>query len=159
MVNLDTLEHSWEGYLPEELERLVSVSASVAAWAAAEKYAIGLLANGAYPNADRPIRMPPSRSKDALTRILEALAVVQPLTTGDLASGIRKESGRLPLGSTIVLVASLLPEDLAASMSRLAEEGYHVAIIATSDRITEDLVPGVTVYHVGRAFEGIEVPA
>ena len=46
LVNIDTMEHSWEGYLKEELERIVSVTASLAAWAAGARYSVGILANG-----------------------------------------------------------------------------------------------------------------
>ncbi|MGE5596308.1 MAG: DUF58 domain-containing protein, partial [Hyphomicrobiales bacterium] len=112
-LNIDTLEHAWEGYLKDELERAVSTAASVAVWAAGQRYAVGLLANGSFPDADRPIRLAPSRARDQLTRVLEALAVIQPLTMGDLAGAIMRESARIPAGSTIVVVAALVPEPLA----------------------------------------------
>ncbi len=152
LVNIDTMEHSWEGYLKDELERIVSVSASLAAWAAGTRHAVGLLANGAFPDADRPIRLPPSRSRDQLTRILEALAVIQPLTLGDLASAIRRESGKLPAGSTLVVVASLMPESLAGVLARLRDEGHHVFVIATSTRVREKVPPGIGVREVGGVF-------
>lgn len=154
LVNVDTMEHSWEGYLKEELERIVTVTASLAAWAAGARYAVGLLANGAFPDADRPIRLPPSRSRDQLTRILEALAVIQPLTLGDLAGAIRKESGRMPAGSTLVVVASLMPEALAGVLARLHDEGHHIFVVATSGRVTEAVPPGIGVREVRGAFAG-----
>ena len=153
MVNIDTMEHSWEGYLKEELERIVSVTASLAAWAAGARYAVGLLANGAFPDADRPIRLPPSRSRDQLTRILEALAVIQPLTMGDLAGAIRKESGRMPAGSTLVVVASLMPEPLAGVLARFHDEGHHIFVIATSSRVRDAVPAGIGVREVRGAFD------
>ncbi len=153
MVNIDTMEHSWEGYLKDELERIVSVTASLAAWAAGARYAVGLLANGAFPDADRPIRLPPSRSRDQLTRILEALAVIQPLTMGDLAGAIQRESGKLPAGSTLVVVASLMPEPLAGVIARLRDEGHHLFVIATSPRVRDRVPPGIGMREIGGAFE------
>jgi uncharacterized protein (DUF58 family) len=153
LLNIDTMEHSWEGYLKDELERAVSVAASVAVWAAEQRYAVGLLANGAYPDADRPIRVPPSRSREQITRILEALAVVQPLTLGDLAAAIRKESGRIPAGSTLVVVASLLPPALAGVLARLHAEGNKVHVLATSRRAEPDVPAGIPVRLVAQAFE------
>src|SRR6185503_13487536 len=126
MVNIDTMLHAWEGYLRDDLERTVSVAASLAVWAAGARYAVGLLANGAFPDADRPIRLAPSRSRDQLARLLEALAVIQPLTMGDLAGAIRRESGRMPAGSTIVVVAALMPDALAGALARLQDEGHKV---------------------------------
>lgn len=153
LVNIDTMEHSWEGYLKEELERIVSVSASVAAWAAGARYAVGILANGAFPDADRPIRLPPSRSRDQITKILEALAVIQPLTMGDLAGAIQRESGKLPAGSTLVVIASLLPPPLAGVIARLRGEGHHVFVVATSGRVRENLPDGIPMREVSGAFE------
>ncbi len=156
VLNIDTMAHAWEGYLKDELERAISVTASIAVWAAGQRFSVGLLANGAYPDADRPIRLPPSRSRDQITRILEALAVVQPLTMGELAGTIRRESSRIPAGSTIVVIASLLPPALADVIARLAEGGHRVHVIATSDRVTPSQVPGIPFQHVGRAFARAE---
>ena len=130
----------------------MSVAASLAVWAAGARYAVGLLANGAFPDADRPIRLRPSRSRDQLARVLEALAVIQPLTMGDLATAIQRESGRIPAGSTIVVVASLIPGELAATLSRLRAEGNHVFVVAVSDRAAEAVPAGIAVHRLASAF-------
>ncbi len=152
MLNIDTMPHAWEGYLKDELERAVSTAASIAVWAAGARFAVGLLANGSFPDADRPIRLAPSRSRDQLTRVLEALAVIQPLTMGDLAGAIQRESGRLPAGSTVVVVASLIPEPLAGAITRLQDEGNRVYIVATSPRAAQSAPPGVPVHSLGSRF-------
>ncbi len=156
LVNIDTLAHAWEGYLKDDLERTISTAASVAVWAAGRRYSVGILANGSFPDADRPIRLPPSRSRDQLTRVLEALAVIQPLTMGDLATAIHKESGKIPSGSTVVLIASFIPPELAAVVNRLAVEGHRVSALVTSDRADTSLLFGVPVHTVGRAFSRAE---
>jgi uncharacterized protein (DUF58 family) len=153
MVNIDTMEHVWEGYLRDELEMIASVSASVAVWAGGARYAVGLLANGAFPDADRPIRIAPSRSNDQVARVLEALAVIQPLTMGDLAGAIARESGRLPAGSTIVVVAAMVPAALAATLERLQSEGHKVFVIAVSDRARDATPRTVPVHRIKGAFE------
>lgn len=157
LLNIDTLEHSWEGYLKDDLERNVSMAASLAVWATDQRYAVGLLANGSLPNSDRPIRLAPSRARSQLTRILETLAVVQPLTMGDLASRLRRESGRLPLGSTLVLAVAYVPDELAEVMRRLQHEGYRVAVVVTSERVDLDKLHGLPVHIAGRRFEASEV--
>lgn len=157
LVNIDTMEHAWEGYLRDELERIVSVSASLCVWAAGARYAVGLLANGAFPEADRPMRLPPSRSRDQVSRLLEALAVIQPLTMGDLAGAIHRESGKLPQGSTLVVVASLMPPPLAGVLARLHDEGHNVFVIATSDRVRESVPAGIGMREVGGVFQRAEV--
>jgi uncharacterized protein (DUF58 family) len=97
--------------------------------------------------------LPPSRSRDQLSRILEALAVIQPLTMGDLAGAIQREGGKLPTGSTLVVIASLMPDPLAGVLARLRDEGHHVFVVATSDRVKEQLPPGIGYKEVSAAFE------
>lgn len=153
ILNIDTMEHAWEGYLKEDLERTVSTAASVAVWAAGARYSVGLLANGSFPNSDRPIRLAPSRSPEQLARVLEALAVIQPLTMGDLAGTVLRESSRLPAGSTLVVVASLIPESLAGVIVRMHDEGHRVFVVATSERALGVLPRQIPVQPLGRAFE------
>ncbi|MBI2767390.1 MAG: DUF58 domain-containing protein [Chloroflexi bacterium] len=159
VLNIDTMAHSWEGYLKDELEKLVSVAASISVWAAGQRYGVGLLANGSFPNADRPIKLAPSRARDQLTRVLEALAVIQPLTLGDLAGALERESGRLPAGSTIVAVAALAPEPLAAVLARLHSEGHRVYVIATTDKVAPAIPRGIAVYEIGGAAAWAAAPA
>lgn len=159
LLNIDTMEHAWEGYLSDELERLVSVTASLATWATGARYAVGMLANGSYPDADRPIRIAPSRSREQLVRLLEALAVVQPLTMGDLAGAIRRESGRFETGSTLVVIAALIPDPLAAVIGRLAAEGHIVHVVAVSERAAAAVPPGAAVHRLGGRFQREEVLA
>lgn len=159
LLNIDTLAHSWEGYLKDDLERTVSVAASLALWGMERRYAVGLLANGAVPNSDRPIRLAPSRARSQLPRLLEALAVVQPLTMGDLAAHLRREAGRLPLGSTLALVAALVPDELAEELRRLRDGGHRVAAVVTSDRVDPATLAGLPVRVAGREFAEREVIA
>lgn len=156
LLNVDTLEHAWEGYLSEELERLVSTAASVATWAAGARYAVGLIANGAYPDADRPIRLPPSRARDQLVLVLEALAVIQPLTMGDLAGALRREASRIAAGSTLVAVAALVPRALEEALARLAADGHTVYLLATTDRAAQASIPGARVVRTSGAFQPAE---
>jgi hypothetical protein len=91
--------------------------------------------------------------------VLEALAVIQPLTMGDLASSIERESGRMPAGSTIVVVAALLPEPLVAVLSRLRSEGNHVFVVACTDRAAQAVPAGIGVQRVRGPWERTEAAA
>ena len=56
-LNIPTFEQVWQGSDPVLLERGVSVAASLARWAFESGSAVGLLANGSFPDADRTIRI------------------------------------------------------------------------------------------------------
>jgi hypothetical protein len=82
--------------------------------------------------------------------------MIQPLTLTDLAGVIHREMGKIPAGSTLIVVASLIPESLAAAVRRLQDEGHRVYVIGTSDRVDVSLLDGVPYQSVGRAFARID---
>ncbi len=132
-LNVHTLEHAWEGYLPELLEHLLSVAGSVARHGFDAGYAVGLFANGAYPTSDRPMRVPVGRRSDQLMRILEALAVIGPLTLTPLEKVLNREAQAFPYGATLVCVTARMDEPLAASLRRIAEAGHAVVVLSLAD--------------------------
>jgi uncharacterized protein (DUF58 family) len=138
-LNITTMERSWEGYVPLLLERGVSVAASVARDAAERGEAVGLVANGAFPDSDRPIRIGASNAPDQLLRVLEALATIAPFTTVSLASELESRTHTLPVGATVVVVAALMPPDLLATLQRLRSEGHSVHVVRTSDASWDSL--------------------
>jgi uncharacterized protein (DUF58 family) len=157
-VNVHTMAASWQGFQPEMLERLLSASASVARHAFESGYAIGLVANGSYPQSDRPMRVPVGRSSDQLGRVLEALAVVHPLTMASLDSVIDTEAARFPYGATLVCVSSIMDEALAGSLLRVARAGHTVTVVSLAEREDEfdEMLPGIRVYNIARAMHSLE---
>jgi len=134
-LNVGVFEHSWQGTDPVLFERGVSVAASVARWAAEANLTVGLIANGAFPGQGRPIRIGVGQHPDRLNRILEALAAVSAFTMSSLARELEGVlTGALPAGSTVVVVAAVIPEELAATLLRLRAGGHHVHVVKTSER-------------------------
>ncbi len=134
-LNVGTFQHSWQGTDPVLLERGVSVAASVARWAAEADLAVGLIANGAFPGQGRPIRIGVGQHPDRLNRILEALAAVSAFTMSSLARELEGAStGALPAGSTVVVIAAVMPDELAATLLRLRGDGHYVHVVKTSER-------------------------
>ena len=131
-LNISTMEHSWQGHDPVLLERNVTVAASLARWAFESHHALGLIANGSFPDADRPIRIGAGHSPDQLVRVLEALAVISAFATGDLAAELERRERALPGGATVLVITSLLSPELAAVLHRLRSEGYAVHVVKTS---------------------------
>jgi uncharacterized protein (DUF58 family) len=159
-LNVDTLEHSWLGYIPELLEASIIVAASVARWAYDARYAVGLLASGSLPGSDRPINIAPGRAPDQLARILEALGGIGPMTVTPLGAVLERESRRLPLGSTLAIVTGLMVDPLAAVLRRLHDSGQQVVVLAMVDDDWTELLGEVQVKRVGRlAFVAREGPA
>ena len=60
-LNVATLERHWLGYIPELMERAVSVAGSLAQVCAEARLPVGLIANGVLPGSDQPLRLLPGR--------------------------------------------------------------------------------------------------
>ncbi|MFN8583857.1 MAG: DUF58 domain-containing protein [Dehalococcoidia bacterium] len=131
-LNISTMDQSWLGFDPLLLERNVVVAASIARWAFEEHAALGLIANGSFPDADRAIRIGAGSRSDQLVRVLEALAMIAPFTISRLALELERPGHALPAGATLIVVASLMPPDLAATLRRLRGEGHVVHVVKTS---------------------------
>lgn len=133
LLNVCTLEHHWQGFLPDLFEQTISVAGSIATWAAGQKYKVGLVANGCMPLSDQPIRVPPGRSPGQLGAILEALAAVTSFATMSIQELLRRESPRLPWGATLVVVTAIVTDDLAAAILRLRDAGRRMALVSLAE--------------------------
>lgn len=131
-LNIPTFEQQWQGSDPLLLERGISLAASLARAAYEEGSAVGLIANGSFPDADRPIRIGASNHPQQLNRVLEALAMVTAFTTSRMSRELEDHRHALPAGATVVLVAAVMNEDLAASLQRLRGAGHFVHVVKTS---------------------------
>lgn len=146
-LNVATMRRHWMGFNPKQLERAVSVAASVANFGVEQKWAVGLYVNGSVPRSDQPIRVPPGRSPDQLSHILEALAATTEFATGSIEKLMNRESPRLPWAATLVLVTAHVTEEMAAIILRLKEAGRRVALISLAEE-TPPALPDILVYHI-----------
>jgi hypothetical protein len=143
--------------------RVYGVDVEVKAVAARGDHVVDFARRHRIPNACRSFRelIADGELGEALLggrqELLAALAVIQPLTMGDLAGAIQRESGKLPQGSTLVVVCSLMPPPLAGVLARLHDEGHHIFVIATSGRVREAMPPGIGMREVGGVFQRAEV--
>jgi len=158
-VNVNTLAHSWQRYVPETLERVLSVAASVARFGFESGYAIGLVANGAYPTSDRPMRIPVGRAPDQLMRVLEALAVIGPLTMTSLPMVVDREAQVFPFGATLACVTARMDEALAASLTRIRGAGHSVTVLSLADGDLEIELQRIPVINLSNAMRSLEARA
>jgi len=146
-LNVATFAHPWQGVRPELLEHAIVVAASLANYAVEREYVIGLVANGAMPHADQPLKVLPGRSPDQLARILEVLAGVTPFVTTSIERLLRDESPGLPWGATLVVVTAVVTDELRATLTRLREAGRRLVLVGVDYELPQPL-PGVLCHHV-----------
>jgi uncharacterized protein (DUF58 family) len=155
MLNVATFARYWEGTRPEILERVVSAVASIANYAVERRWLVGLAANGAMPNADQPIRVPPGRGPDQLSFLLEALAGVTSFTIAPFERFLLSESTRLAWGATLVVVTAVVTGEILVSLDRLRNAGRRVVLVALTAEPPQTPSGLLTLYspNEGLAFE------
>lgn len=141
----------------EILERSVTVAASVASYAAEQRYNLGLFANGTPALADRPLRIAPNRSPDQLTIILEALATIKPMAIGPMAAHLAEHSRRFPFGATVVIVAAVVSPELAAVLGDLKARGFGVLVLHVGDPPCPAVPDGISVHEVKAHLVNLEL--
>jgi uncharacterized protein (DUF58 family) len=155
VLNVATFARHWEGTRPEVMERAVSAAASIANHAVEQRWLVGLTANGAMPNADQPIRVPPGRGPDQLSFVLEGLAGVTSFTTSPFERFLLRESSRMAWGATLVVVTAVVTGEILASLERLRDAGRRVVLVALTAEPPKP-PPGLLTYYApneGLAFE------
>jgi uncharacterized protein (DUF58 family) len=147
LLNVTTLEHHWQGVLPELFERTISVAGSIATWAIGKKHKVGLVTNGCLVQSDQPARVPPGRSPEQLPAILEMLAGVTPFATASIERILHRESPRLPWGATLVVVTAIVTDRLAEAFVNLRNAGRRLALVSLEDD-PPPLLQSVTTFHL-----------
>lgn len=153
-VNVQTLEPAWAGFVPDVLERTIAVAASLARDAYDRRYAIGMLANGTLPEADRAIRIAPGQRPEQYIRVLEALAVITPYVLGPLSAMLDAEEHRIPVGTTIAVMTGVMPQPLVHTLVRLRGRGHRVIVLDTAGGDWAGELAGISVHDVSH----IEAP-
>lgn len=146
-LNVATMPHYWEGILPEVLEYLVKVAATVIYQGMQAGYAVGLVSNGHLAHADRPFRVPPGRTQPHLARLLQTLAAVTPLTSTPFEKYLIKALTDMPFGATLVVITAVLSPELSETVVRLLRYRPYLTLISVA-ATPPPQIPGVRTLHL-----------
>ena len=145
-LDLDSFERYWQGIDEEQVERLISATATVAQAGLADGYAVGLYVNGAPFEFEHFVRLPPGRSPAQLERIMETLARLTPYSVTPMARLLRVATADLAWGATLLLISAIAPDGTRAALLRQREHGRDVAWLYLGED-APPVVPGVLVRH------------
>lgn len=132
-VNVATFAQAWQGVNSELLERVISLAASIANYAAGHKYPVGMIANGTWPESDQRLKILPSRDPNHLRHVLEALAAVTSFVTIPIDVLLRNESPKLAWGATLAVITAVITDELIAEMLRLRGVGRRLALLSLDE--------------------------
>lgn len=158
VTNIDTIGLPSGGYIPRHLERLASVSASLAQVALADGQSVGLATNGKSLLYERPMSVGLGRSHQHLILILEALAMLGPFAGAPIEETLLSARRRLPTGVTTVLVTAVLTPGLTHALELLQREGRDPVVLWVADWEPEGMPIGVEWRNLAPYLASLEAP-
>jgi len=155
-LNAATYERHWEGTRPKLFEALLGTAASLATQAFSDGFRVGLISNGSIAHADRPFRIPPSRAREHLPRLLEALAGLTPLITVRFERYLLAQAPRLEYGSSLLVVSAVTTPMLSEALLRLRARCRRTTLVSLAEE-PPTWIPGVEIFHRPFLADGIAV--
>lgn len=144
-INVATFVEAWQGVNSELLEHVISLTASIANYASEQKYSVGMIANGTWPESDQRLKILPSRDPDHLRHVLEALAAVTPFVTTPIEALLGTETTKLAWGATLAVITGVVTEPLLAEMLLLRHAGRRLALISLDESWEPQELDGIIV--------------
>jgi uncharacterized protein (DUF58 family) len=142
-LNVQTLDHLYEGVVVDFLETAIVTAASLAVAGLEARRSVGLATNGSIHDSKEWIHLPASRHTLQASRLLDALAELNstPLLTFD--NLLRLEQPRLPYGASIFAITSLLNDTILDGLLSLRRKGHPAALILVGRQLDRAVPPDV----------------
>jgi len=148
-LNVETAEMAYYGIDAEAFEYALSAAASIAGYALEVGYPVGLYVNTAIGNSLQAVRLPPDRSPERWTDILETLAHLPTVRRHRLEELLQAVAPRLLYGATIIAITAVVTAGIAEALLELRRAGHPVALFVVGDRARVPELPGVYVVTLG----------
>lgn len=152
-MNVSTFARQWEGIYPELLEYLIKVAATLIEEGIRQGYKVGLVANGCLAHADQPFRIPPGRSPQQLAVLLQALAGVTSVVTGNFERFLLKEIPRVQYGATLIILTAVTTPELASTLIQLKQHERRITLYSVAQD-EPPAIPGIRIIH--QPFQEVE---
>lgn len=146
-LNAATSPQPWLGVMPRTFEQIIKIAASNIYQAYQEGYAIGLISNGCLAHADQPFQFQPGRSPQQLALLLQALAGLTSYVVGPFETYLLKSVPRLPIGSSLVIISSLVTPQLLETLITLRRYRQHTTMVSLQVDPPPS-VPGIQMVHL-----------
>jgi uncharacterized protein (DUF58 family) len=147
-LDVRTTKRPLWGSIPQLFELAVITAASIANYATANGYCVGLYSNRNLWLSPGLIRIPPSQHPDQMRYILEALAQVQPTEVIPIAQLVVDEGRNMSWGSSLVVISAMPTDELMATLFNMKRVGRKVALVKVGDAGPPINTDGLAVYYV-----------
>ncbi|NTU74899.1 MAG: DUF58 domain-containing protein [Anaerolineaceae bacterium] len=146
-MNVATTSTAWMSDIPDLLEQVIRVCATIAYDGIQNGYAVGLISNSCLAHSDQPFRVPPGRSPQQLSLLLQTLAGATSYFTGPFEPLLFKSMSTLPMGSSLVIVTGVMTDTLVDTLIRLKK--YHTQTTLISlEETPPPAIHGIRLIHL-----------
>lgn len=145
---VDTVEPYWLSKSPDDLERVISIAASMALYVSERQYSMGLFSNDMPVIGSRSMTVPPSSEPEHLHTVLTALAITRPFALAAMSSSLLEQSRKFPFGSTIILCTNLVSVALVEAIGHLRRRGFKFTVLYTGEDEVENPPPDIFFYSL-----------
>ena len=152
-VAVDTTEPFWRLDAPDELERVITVAASVADHVAELDYTFGVFANDMAVKVRRSMKVPPSQGRDQLGEVMSALATTPPMASGPMSRHLAEHGPRFPFGTTIVLCTALIDDEMVATLDDLDRGGAKIVVMYVGKAEPPEMPPRVKIHSLRKHID------
>jgi uncharacterized protein (DUF58 family) len=140
------------GSVPDLLELAIVTAASISNHAITAGFRTGLYVNQQKRFPPEPMRIPPGQHADQMMYILDALAQATAFESTNIARLIQNESRNLAWGSTILVIASVLTDELLSTLYSMKRGGRKVVLVFIGGNSPPATANDITTYHVSDAI-------
>ncbi|HOD44611.1 MAG TPA: DUF58 domain-containing protein [Anaerolineaceae bacterium] len=145
-LNMATGLHSWEGVVPETVEQLIKVAATIVYHGVEAGYAVGLISNGSLAQSDQTFHLQPGRSRDQLGNLLSMLAGLSSFTLAPFDSFLLRSLPKIPMGATMVIISAITTPELVETIHHIRRYRQHTTLISL-DSTPPPPIQGVKIVH------------
>lgn len=146
-MNVATTDSPWLTDIPELLEKVIRVCATLAYDGIQQGYAVGLISNSCLAHSDQPFRVLPGRAPGQLANLLQTLAGATSYFSGPFEPLLFKSMSSLPIGATLAVVTGIVTEPLVDTLLRLKKHHAHTTLISLEEK-APPLIPGIQTIHL-----------
>ena len=155
-VSVETGEPFWRIDAPENLERVITVAASVANYVAEIDCPFGLFSNDMTVKTKRSMKVPPSQQREQLGEVMAALATIPPMASGPMSDHLAEHGPRFKSDTTLVLCTALVTANMVSTLTSLDHTGMKIIVMYVGDGDLPLLPPRIKVHNAFKYLTEVE---
>ena len=156
LLNIDTTGVPYGGFIPKNLERVITVAASITWEALSAGRSVGIVTNGKSLLHERPMSVRPGRNPKQLSLIFETFAMASSFVGSQIDHDLLITSRKLPPGATFLFITGIMNEAIQNALEILASQHREPLVLWVSDWEPEGIPDNIPWKDLSRQLSSLE---